>query len=236
MEEELPIVTVILSVLILASYLFTSGNLNYYEYLLGFVPSRPNIYSFITYTFIHVDIFHLTGNLVFLIIAGSILEKYLGKMYFLSIYICSGCIAATFDVLSRMIIGISMDIPFVGASGSIFGLISVASILKPMEKIPTILVLLSFLPLLNLLTGISIPLDPKVLFFIIVIFSVPIIGIGMFIVPRSISIFLATLIFIFSWMLFLLLQLPTSTSNIGHLGGLIGGMLSVFAFRKQKKT
>lgn len=235
MEEQLPVVTVILSVLILASYLFASSNLRYYEYLLGFVPARPTIYSLITYTFIHVDIFHLVGNLIFLIIAGMMIERHVGKISFLSIYLSSGCIAATFDILSRLVTGIPMSVPFVGASGSIFGLIAVAALTKPMEKIPTLLVVITLLPFLQFMSGFPVFADQKV-FLTILIFSATLIAIALYVLPHFLTVFTAALIFLFSWILFIFLKLPMSTSNIGHLGGLIGGFICMFAFPREKKT
>jgi len=233
MEEELPLITVILSILILASYLFTSSNLKYYEYLFGFVPSRPTLFSLLSYTFIHVDIIHLAGNLVVLIIAGLAIEKHVGKMPFISIYLASGCIAAIFDVLSRLLLGIPTNLPFVGASGAIFGLIAVASLAKPMEKIPTILIAFTLLPLIELGIGLPMFADEKV-FFTVMILSSALVAIAIYILPRSLPVFIGTLLFIFSWIIFLAFNLPTSTSNIGHLGGLIGGFICMFAFPRTK--
>lgn len=227
--------TIILSILILASYLFTVSDLKYYEYLLGFVPSRPTIYSLLTYTLIHVDVAHLFGNLVMLIIAGLAIEKHVGKMPFISIYISSGCIAAIFDILSRLLLGISMRSPFVGASGAIFGLIAVASLVKPMEKIPTFLVVFSTVPLLQLVIGLPIFAEQKV-FITILIFSASLLAIALFILPHFLPVFVAALIFIFSWILFLTFKLPMTASNIGHLGGLIGGFICMFAFPRERKT
>ena len=234
MEGELPVVTIILSVLILASYLFTASNLKSYEYLLGFVPSRPTIFSFVTYTFIHIDAAHLIGNLVMLIIAGLAIERYVGKASFLSIYIASGCIAAIFDILSRYMLGISMRLPFVGASGSIFGLVAVASLVKPMERIPTFLVILTLLPIFQLVIGLPIFSEQKV-FITILIFLAAVFAIVLYTLPHFLPLFVAALIFIISWVIFLAFKLPTTASNIGHLGGLIGGFVFMFAFPREKK-
>jgi len=242
MEEELPVLTIILSVLILASYLFTSGNLKYYEYLLGFVPSRPNIFSLVTYTFVHVDIFHLAGNLIVLIIVGLAIEKHVGKMPFISIYISSGCIAATFDIISRLLLRISMNLPFVGSSGAIFGLLAVAALTRPMERIPTLLVVLTLLPLLELATSLPVlgelagQFSETKVFVTILLLLAPILALAMFVFPGTLPIFVAALVFIFSWIVLLVFRLPTSTSNLGHLGGLIGGFVCMFAFPKEKKT
>jgi membrane associated rhomboid family serine protease len=235
MEEELPLMTIILSVILVASYLFTAGNLKNYEYLLGFIPARPTIYSLVTYTLIHVDIFHLASNLVILIIAGMAIEKHIGKFTFFEIFIASGCIAAIFDTLSRLLLGISMSYPFVGASGAIFGLIAVAALSKPMEKIPTFLVALTLLPFAQLIVGIPELADQKV-FLSVLIFSAALLIIILYTLPHYLPVFVATLIFIFSWIMFLIFSPPMSISNIGHLGGLVGGIIFMFAFPREERT
>jgi membrane associated rhomboid family serine protease len=242
MEEELPVITIVLSLLMVASYLFTSSNLKYYEYLLGFVPARPNIFSLLTYTFIHIDVSHLAGNIIVLIIMGLAIEKHVGKMPFISIYISSGCVAATFDILSRLLLGISMNLPFVGSSGSIFGLLAVTSLTRPMEKIPTLLVVLALLPLLEFVIGLPVlaeivgEFSETNVFLTIMLLLAPILVLVMFVFPATVPVFVAALLFIFSWAVLLVFRLPTSTSNLGHLGGLLGGFICMFAFPKEKKT
>lgn len=244
MGEEFPLITFTLSVLILASFLFTSdfgarilnqeteSELREYWEMFGFIPARPKIYSLITYTFIHADFWHLFGNLIFLIIAGLALEKHIGRIPFLSIYISSGCTATTFDIINRLLLGISMRIPFIGASGSIFGLVAVTSLTRPMEKVPTILILLNFLPFTQLLFGL--PILGEQASTMLVLFLLPFILFTFFILPSHLPFFLATILFIVSWILFLFFNLPVSASHIGHLGGLLGGFGGMLLFTKNK--
>jgi membrane associated rhomboid family serine protease len=245
MEEEFPIITFTFSILIIASFIFTTNfserifnpeaesRLEYYERLFGFIPARPKIYSLLTYTFIHVDFWHLFGNLIFLVIAGLTLEKHIGKIPFLSIYISSGCIAATFDIINRLLLGIPMQAPFVGASGSIFGLIAIASLTRPMEKIPTVLVLLTFIPFIQLFLGLPIFADEMTLMTLIFLL-LPFVFAAVFVLPGQLPFFLATILFIVSWILFLIFHLPVSASHIGHLGGLLGGFAGMLLFPREK--
>ncbi|MEM5829749.1 MAG: rhomboid family intramembrane serine protease [Candidatus Aenigmatarchaeota archaeon] len=246
MEEKFPIVTITLSLLLFSSFLITSGladkilnpeaktPLEYYENLLGFVPARPKIYSLLTYTFIHVNFFHLFGNLVMLTIVGLILEKHIGKIPFLAVYISSGCTAAIFDIINRALLGISMHIPFVGASGAIFGLVAIASLTKPLEKVPTFLVLLSFLPLVQLLFTIPLMLFQSQVGSSVLLFFLSFFIFGLLLLPSHLPLSFATILFILSWIIFLILGLPISSSHIGHLGGLLGGFLGMLLFPKQK--
>ncbi|MEM5879475.1 MAG: rhomboid family intramembrane serine protease [Candidatus Aenigmatarchaeota archaeon] len=245
MEEEFPIITATLSILILASFLFTSNfvekifnpeaesSLGYYENLLGFIPAKPKIYSLLTYTFVHHDIFHLFGNLIMLIIVGLALEKHIGKIPFLAIYISSGCTAAVFDIINRILLGISMEAPFVGASGAVFGLVAMASLTRPLEKIPTFLVLLSFLPLIQLLVMIPLAIFTDQFSLMALLFFFSFLVFGLLFLPGHLPIFFATLLFIFSWAIFLLLHILPA-SHVGHLGGLLGGFLGMLLFPKQK--
>ncbi|MEM5772825.1 MAG: rhomboid family intramembrane serine protease [Candidatus Aenigmatarchaeota archaeon] len=245
MEEEFPIITATLSILILASFLFTSNfvekifnpeaesSLEYYENLLGFIPAKPKIYSLLTYTFVHHDIFHLFGNLIMLIIVGLALEKHIGKIPFLAVYISSGCTAAVFDIINRILLGIPMEAPFVGASGAVFGLVAMASLTRPLEKIPTFLVLLSFLPLIQLLVMIPLAIFTDQFSLMALLFFFSFLVFALLFLPGHLPIFFATLLFIFSWAIFLLLHI-LPTSHVGHLGGLLGGFLGMLLFPKQK--
>lgn len=235
--EDFPEATFFLCALTLAVFLFTRTDLAFYENLLGFVPAHPQVYSFITYTFIHVDFSHIFFNLVFLLIAGITIEETLGKWVFLSVYVSSGNIAVIFDILGRFISGISFSVPFVGASGAIFGVMAVAALLKPTEKVPMLLAILAFIPLAQWsltsqyfqysFTGVE------------SIFLASIIGIAgillLLFVTSTVPVSLTMIFFLVSWMIVILLRLPTQTSNLGHLGGVIGGIISVFLFGKKEE-
>lgn len=233
-KENFPIVTFALSLVILAIFLFTYSNLDFYQRIFGFIPASPKIYTFVTYTFIHADIIHLLGNLLMLIIVGLILENTLGRFVFLSIYIASGNIAVIFDIIQRILLGVSFNIPFIGASGSIFGLIAVAALIKPMEKIPTIIVLLAFIPLAQLLFTLPIFFDTM---FLIVLgaLAVTVILIFSSFIPHYLPVAVAITFYLISWLAMISLRLPTTVSNIGHLGGVLGGIVSFFLFAKKKQ-
>jgi len=145
-ENKVPIVTVILSTLMLSAYLFTHGNLVHYENLLGFLPSNINYYSFLTYVFIHVDFFHLALNMILLIIAGLSMENKIGSWKFLVIFVISALFAVFFDIVNRVGFNISSDVPFVGASGAVFGVLFVASLLDPFGIVPLGIIFASLLP------------------------------------------------------------------------------------------
>lgn len=233
--EYFPDVTFTLAAIMIAVFLFTRMDIAYYENVFGFVPLHPQIYAFITYMFIHVDFTHIFFNVLFLIIAGMTIEQTLGRWVFLAVFFSSGAIAVIFDILGRVLSGISFSAPFVGASGAIFGVIAVATMLKPMEKIPTVLAILALLPIgqwvlesaggLNLseTTQIAIEGILAMAALILVVF-----------IPSSAPFFVTTILFLFSWMVIILLRLPTTVSNVGHLGGVVGALISFAIFGKKK--
>ncbi|HLC39569.1 MAG TPA: rhomboid family intramembrane serine protease [archaeon] len=232
--EDFPEATFFLSALILAVFLFTRMDLAYFENVFGFIPAHPQIYAFLTYTFIHVDFVHVFFNLVFLLIAGIAIEETLGKWVFLSVYFSSGNIAVIFDILGRFLSGISFSVPFVGASGAIFGVMAIAALIKSSEKVPTILALLAFLPLIqwslssysqfDYLTTLLVTTTTGIIFLFIVFF-----------IPSAVPVSLAMILFLISWLVVILLRLPTQVSNLGHLGGVVGGIISVFLFGNMAK-
>ncbi|MBP3543392.1 MAG: rhomboid family intramembrane serine protease [Lachnospiraceae bacterium] len=78
-------------------------------------------YRLLTAVFLHFDIEHLTGNMIILAALGDNLERALGKIRYLIVYLVSGLGASICSFLYNEIIGdISVS---AGASGAIFGVI-----------------------------------------------------------------------------------------------------------------
>lgn len=241
-EEDFPVITFILATVMLAVFLFTYTNINYYENLLGFIPSQPKIYALITYAFVHSDVLHLFFNLVFLFAVGIAVEKELGKFVYFSVFIASANIAIIFDILGRFISGISFAAPFIGSSGGIFGLLAVASLIKPTPKLPMVLNLLILIAIVaNLSPYVQLMIsrnvfDSDVLLFLggfAVIFTLAF----LILLPSFPPIYSILLIFLIDWMLLVVLKLAPNVSNVGHLGGVIGGIIAFFIFaEKRPKT
>jgi membrane associated rhomboid family serine protease len=237
-EENFPLVTFILSAAMVAVFLFTANNILYYENLLGFIPLSPKAYSLITYSFIHVDIIHLFFNLVFLLVAGLAVEQALGRFVFFSVYLSSANIAVIFDIVGRFISKVSFTSPFVGASGAIFGVLAIAALIRPDEKIPTFLnllvfaaILLSFSPYLQLFYNYQRILEPQVFMLVSTVLIMLAASVIAFL-PSFPPLYIVTLIFIINWAIVVFFNLSPGISNVGHLGGVMGGMVSFFLFAK----
>ena len=63
----------------------------------AFIPAHPKPITYITSTFLHVDWWHVIGNMWFLWLAGFVLEDAWGRPLYLLIYLAAGAFACQFD-------------------------------------------------------------------------------------------------------------------------------------------
>ncbi len=96
-----------------------------FVYQYGFVPARfsfldLNSYRYIFYSlFLHGGWFHLLSNMWFLHIFGDNVEDRFGHLRYLGFYLAAGFFAAFF----QLIFNLGSDIPMIGASGAISGVV-----------------------------------------------------------------------------------------------------------------
>ena len=93
-----------------------------------------NTLNFITHMFIHGNIAHIFGNMLFLWIFGNNVEDAIGKFRFLILYFLSGLAAAVLQSAIAILTG-DINIPMVGASGAISGVIAAYGKLYPFARI-----------------------------------------------------------------------------------------------------
>jgi membrane associated rhomboid family serine protease len=94
----------------------------------AFVPER---FTLISYMFLHGSWTHLLGNMLFLWVFGDNIEDAMGHLRFIMFYLMCGIFAA---VVHSWILPTS-DLPLIGASGAVAGIISAYLILHPKVKI-----------------------------------------------------------------------------------------------------
>jgi membrane associated rhomboid family serine protease len=97
----------------------------------------PQPLTFVTYLFVHGNWMHLIGNMLFLWVFGDNVEDAMGHWRFLIFYILCGVGAA----LAHVAMSASSNVPLVGASGSIAGIIAAYVILYPRVKVWVLLLL-----------------------------------------------------------------------------------------------
>jgi membrane associated rhomboid family serine protease len=94
-------------------------------------PLIPPYLTLVTSQFLHADIFHLLGNMIFLAIFGDDVEEAMGSLRFIAFYLACGILAAlAFTAGSPH----SLQ-PLVGASGAIAGVLAAYLMFRPCQKI-----------------------------------------------------------------------------------------------------
>lgn len=106
------------------------GNASLPEGLSGFPP----VLTLFTSMFLHGGWLHLGGNMLFLWIFGNNIEDVLGHLKFLIFYALSG-VGAGF---AQMLVDTSSQVPMVGASGAIAGILAAYMVLFPRARILTL--------------------------------------------------------------------------------------------------
>jgi len=103
------------------------GEFNWSDYALP-VPERLTI---ISYMFIHSSVLHLVGNMLFLWVFGDNVEDAMGHVRFLMFYIMCGVFAG----LAHIVAVSSSEVPLIGASGAVAGVIAAYLMLHPKVKV-----------------------------------------------------------------------------------------------------
>jgi len=115
-------------------------------YIYGFVPANGISFGILSSMFLHGDILHIGGNMLYLYIFGDNVEDACGHISFIFFYIICGVGAA----LLLMIIEPTSTMPVVGASGAISGILGGYALLFPTAKIRTAVLSLGFIQLIYL--------------------------------------------------------------------------------------
>jgi membrane associated rhomboid family serine protease len=107
----------------------TLGEIQHYQ------TPLPVYFNFLSSMFMHGDIMHIFGNMLFLWIFGDNLENLLGHIRFAAFYIVCGIAAA----LAQVVMDSNSAIPMLGASGAISGVLGGYLILFPQRQVRAII-------------------------------------------------------------------------------------------------
>jgi membrane associated rhomboid family serine protease len=103
-------------------------------------------YRLVTSMFLHGDLLHLGGNMLFLYIFGDNVEGRLGRTKYLFAYISLGVAASvTHTVWVLYQEPQALTVPAIGASGAISGVLGAYAVLYPHSRIVTLLFLRFFI-------------------------------------------------------------------------------------------
>lgn len=104
------------------------------------VQPIPSSATLLTSMFLHGGWLHLASNMLFLWIFGNNIEDLLGKFRYLLLYLASGILAALIQALAAT----SAQIPMVGASGAVAGVLGAYLITHPRARVYVFLWIIVF--------------------------------------------------------------------------------------------
>jgi membrane associated rhomboid family serine protease len=228
--ENFPVVTVALIVLnVLAYFFFQHGTItlgspdntdylcNLYQY--GTIPrevthpdfnlqvqecshwNTPTWLTLFTSMFMHGGLLHLGGNMLFLWIFGNNVEDSMGPVKFVIFYLLAGLSA---DAL-QIAFSASSEVPSIGASGAIAGVLGGYLLLFPRARVVTLIFIIFFFTILEL---------PAILF------------LGIWIVEQAVFAYFD---------LFQPQGNSGGVAYFAHLGGAAFGLLTIRLFASEKR-
>lgn len=140
-----------LNVFVFLTELFQGSDMARFVYYYGLVPARyfdaeiasyfsfgQQIFSFFSFMFLHGGFLHILGNMWFLYIFGDNIEDHLGPFRYLAFYLLCGISSG----VTHMVLNIHSNVPVVGASGAIAGVMGAYLILFPRSKVLTLVPIL----------------------------------------------------------------------------------------------
>lgn len=138
---------IVINIAVFALQLMLGSNENSFVYTYGFVPARYTIreiglafsmdqqfLSLFSFMFLHGGFFHIISNMWILYIFGDNVEDYMGPGRYLVFYILCGLISGLTHFISAPL----SNVPVVGASGAIAGVMGAYFILYPRARILTL--------------------------------------------------------------------------------------------------
>ena len=150
-SKNYPVVTntiIGINIVVFLVELAQGTGLERFVYIYGLVPARytvlqlefyfttgQQLFSFISFMFLHGSFWHLLSNMWCLYIFGDNVEDRLGPLRYLLFYLLCGMTSG----LSHLIFNLHSNVPTIGASGAIAGVMGAYFILHPYSKILTLI-------------------------------------------------------------------------------------------------
>jgi len=147
-SKNYPVINNALIALNVIVFIMEMGNLDRFVLIYGFIPARytvpeiaayftvgEQLFPLISFMFLHGGFWHLVGNMWFLYIFGDNIEDRLGHLRYLVFYLLCGWASA----LVHLAFNWHSQVPTVGASGAIAGIMGAYFILYPRSRILTLI-------------------------------------------------------------------------------------------------
>src|SRR5436309_461510 len=113
---------------------------------LPFQTPNPVYLTIITSMFLHAGWLHIGGNMLFLYIFGDNVEDRMGHFPYLIFYLFCGVVAS----IAQVAVSSNSDIPSLGASGAIAGVLAAYLVLFPWAGVRTIIFIFIFFTIVTL--------------------------------------------------------------------------------------
>ncbi len=117
-----------------AVFIFSLTNFEYIIYTYGFTPADWSIITVFTSMFLHGGFDHIFGNMWYLWIFGDNVEDRFGHAKYLAIYLAFGVVAVAMQYVTDP----ASQIPMIGASGAISGVMGAYLVFFPRAKVNVI--------------------------------------------------------------------------------------------------
>jgi len=91
----------------------------------------PEWTSVVTYAFLHGGFMHLIGNMLFLWVFGDNVEDAMGHLRYLAFYL----VCAAVGGIAYAVMDVNSDVPLIGASGAVSGVVAAYLMLHPRVKV-----------------------------------------------------------------------------------------------------
>jgi membrane associated rhomboid family serine protease len=156
-SRNYPVINVALIAINVAVFFLEPTNtkeLQHFVITYGLVPARytvdsiaqhftfgQQVFSLFSFMFLHGGFWHILGNMWFLYIFGDNVEDRLGPVRYLAFYLVCGWASA----LTHMYFNMYSQVPIIGASGAIAGVMGAYFILYPRSRVLTLIPLI-FIP------------------------------------------------------------------------------------------
>lgn len=153
-RQSFPIVNTLLIILNVIVFVYEMGlggvaGLNSFIVEYGVIPTRflsstdlsmNRIFPLFSSMFMHANLLHIGGNMLFLFIFGDNVEDSMGHFRYLFFYILVGLLSGMAHIFANP----SSTIPSLGASGAIAGVLGAYFLIYPRAKVATLIFLLFF--------------------------------------------------------------------------------------------
>jgi len=110
----------------------------------------PTILTAFTSMFMHGSLLHLGGNMLFLWIFGNNVEDSMGPVKFLAFYLLAGVAADAAHIIPTIPLDSGADVPTLGASGAVSGVLGGYLLLFPAARVVTVIFIIFFFTILEL--------------------------------------------------------------------------------------